>query len=444
MAKQTQQTAPNVQVRTLDQLKQKYNYQPKSDTGAVKQAFEQGDYRVPSISDSRSQLQQRLSRAPTLNNRDEYAEIFREQVGIDLMFADIAEEHGKLNLSFWETLKKNRIFTLGDWTSYKFNSMLGKVVPSRKEVARNIKQEALVRKESNLHGILNRVEAVANDIYQNRIKAEDLARQTQARNVVHIKKLYRDLVSHMSDAYSQTSDHAGAEEEVKKFERELNEIDKVLVNYEDDLRGAKAAGDLTKVDQLTKEMLQVVDMRDEVLNGQLAAEGANLEIRRQILDATEGIKVAKEAILASQANYENINSLIDSAAKQKIMYKHFLDKMVEVMQISGVVSVQGRESLKAKDALVNMYSAMAAQLDANARMCMKLSADTSNFLYADKIDREALKQVRANVRGFMQEQYKQDMQWAQQNQTLRDLVESFKDARAQETRPISASYVRDK
>jgi len=409
MAEQSQATT---QKSRLDQLVAKYGYTQREQRTPVQSVFERSDMRQ-----SRATLE-RISAQPTTSAAIPNAsDIIREQASIDLKYADILESYGKMNTSFFATLKKSGFLGPGQWIKWRGMQVIGK-----KEAARDYRADIITGDHRNLEMILNMLGDLANEIYQNRIKAEDLARQTQMSNMQHMKTLYRSLIKEMKDARFSVSDQAEAEAEVRRFEGELREVDGVLQQYETDINTAKAENKIDDVKRLTDEMTQVVDMREAIMDGQFGAENANLEIRRSILDASEGVRVAKEAIIVSQASYQMINALIDTAAKHKIMYKHYLEKMHPALKIQGQVSVQGREALRAQEALSRVYGAMTEHIDANARMGMHLVAKATELLHADKIDREGVKKVTEMMRGYLDETNRKDMEWAQKQQTLSDML----------------------
>jgi len=410
--------ADETQASRLEALAQKYHITPGAPTQTTYKAFDSG----ATYATDKERLQ-RISQAPK-SGKLTTGDIHAEMAGIQMELAELAEEYGKLNVEFSTLLGKDKVYSVKDLARIVYNS----VVRDQKAV-REVKLDAVKRKGDAIELLVNKMAEVLGDQYQKAVKGKARAESMQVENIGHMKTLDRRLIESLRSGYGSGADRAAADLEVVKLERELSDIESVLLGYENDVRAAQAEGNIEKVSKITGEMSQVLDIKHQVLDGRLAAEGVVSEIRRSILDSAEGVQSAKGAIAASKVNYQAINALIDSYSELEIKYRHAQADMIPVFQIQAQVASGGLQALELRDTLVKVANASQKLMEANARMVTHLAAETFELLQTPLYDPARAQKVEEDLRAFMADLNAKKMEWAEMQTTV-------------QTMPTSAHYAK--
>lgn len=405
----------------LEELTHKYGY--KKDTAAQvdthfdkKTEYSTGTSRYK---DDKTRLE-RASKAPKSSKQEsETAELHREFAGINLDLAELAETYGKLNVKFTDLLGIGERYTTAEAVKVKLYELVG-----RKHAAREIKLGAATRKGEGIETLVNSMAEVLGEQYETAKKGKKHAEDLQVENIGHMKYLDGKLIESLRGGHYSTADLTTAESEINKLESELGEIDGTLGEYEAKIKEARNAGDVASVQALTDEMSQILNIKHDVIDGKLAADGLVSDIRRELLDFAEGSQSSKGAIAASKVNYYAISALIDSMNELEIKYRHAQEDMIPVFKIQGKVAAAGLHALDMKDTLEKIANISQHLMEANATLVTHLAAETFDLLQTKVYDPEKAAAVEKRIRDYMTELNKNKMEWAEQQQALTDTIKS--------------------
>lgn len=394
----------------LERLRAKYKVQMPATTPreAVHQSFDARTYH-----DDKAAMQ-RLSKKPELKaGETATGAIHAEFAGLNYDLADLTDQYGQLNVNFSNLLGAKRIY--GPLTALKIAvyETFGK-----KEAAKGMKIAAAQRRGDALEILVNKMAEVLQDQHQKAIAGREQSKGLQVENVAHIKTLDRKFIECLRGGHYTGADLAAAEIEAKKLETELTDIDDALGAYEKEVNAAKAAGDATKVHDITEKMCEVLDMKYAVLDGKLAAEGVVSEIRRQLLDSAEGVQSTKGATAQSKVNYQAINALIDAMSELEIKYRHALEDMVPVFRIQSKIAATGLGALEVRDTLVKTAKISERLMEANERLVLHLARETFELLKTPLYDTEKAHAAEARIQTAMGELNAQKKAWAEYQQSI--------------------------
>ncbi len=389
-------------------LIEKYKTEQPAERAGAHQAFDA----KTSYEDDKKALQ-RISKAPQAGSKISTGDIHAEMAGIQLDLADLADQYGKLNVSFQHLIGAKKIYNIGDVSKIAFYSVLG-----RKGKVKEVKVNAAKRRGDSIEFLVDKMTEVLNEQYQKAVQGRDRAKTLQVENVAHMKNLDKKLIESIRGNYSTSADLAAAEQEVKKLEAELGEIDGLLESYENDIQKAKTAGSVDLVSKLVGEMSQALDIKYGVLDGRLAADGVVSEVRRSMLNHAEGVQSAKGAVAASKTNYQAINALIDAMNDLEIKYRHACEDMIPVFKIQGRIAAGGMQALEMRDTLVRVANASQRLMEANERLVTHLARETFELLQTPIYDVEKAKVVEARIKASMDELNQLKKDWAENQQRL--------------------------
>ena len=348
----------------------------------------------------------RVSKGPQAGSKLK-DDMYKEMAGIQLELARLCQKYGKLQVNLGSVMGKNAIYKLGEGVKIKYLEWRGK-----QEKADNIKLEAAQRKGSAINYLIEQMANVLNDQYEKAIQGRSSAEQMQRENIVHMKGLDKKLIQSLREGYVSSADRAEAEKELTKLEAELKEFDDTLSLYEKDALDAKAKGDIETVMKVTDEMTQVLEMKHQVLDAKLMADGTVSEIRRKILGSSEAVQSSKGAAAASKVNYQAINALVDSMTELQIKYKNAKEDMLPVFKIQGQISVLGLQGLDMQEALREVSEISYRLMDANANLVTHLAAETFDLLQTPLYDPEKMRVVEEKIKVYMTDLNKRKMEWA--------------------------------
>jgi hypothetical protein len=338
-----------------------------------------------------------------------------ELAKIQLELADLADEYGQLNVNFANALGKDAIYKIGDVMSLGWYSVLGK-----KDKVREIRFNAVNKKNDGLIILINKMSKLIEETHAKAEQGRTYSNQLQVENVTFLKDKDKDLIDRLKTGHYTFSDQAEAEKEIARLEGELKEFDGVLIKYEGEVKAAKAAGDVEQVKKLTDEMTQVLDMKHEVLDGRLAADGVASEIRREILDAAKGVESAKGAIGAAQMNYQAVNLLIDSMNELEIVYRYLMEDMIPVYQMQAKIAATTTGALKMRDIAQRNASISNRLMDTNVKLVKGLAALTFDLLQTQTYDLESIAKKREELKAYTTQLNKLKMDWAEGQTTIRE------------------------
>jgi hypothetical protein len=344
-------------------------------------------------------------------------DVSAQVAAIELDLAALAEEYGQLNVNFSNIVSHKGI---------KLNANdLAKIalyyVTGRTESRRKVKIEAARRNGNAIEILTDKMGNVLNTQHQKGIEGRDYAKAVQIENITHMKKLDRSLIDRLRRGYVSGADLSQAQEEVKKIEKELSDIDEILTNYENDVQKAKATGDLATVTKLTDEMGQVLDIKEGVRDGALAAGGVVSDIRRKMLESAEGVQSAKGAYAASKVNDVAINLWIDAMTELEFKYRHALEDMIPVFKIQGKIAAGGKAALEMKQALVRTAEISNRLMHINSSLVQKLTSEVFELVKTPLYDAAKAKELEVRLKGYMDQLNANKKEWAETQQRVSEI-----------------------
>lgn len=332
---------------------------------------------------------------------------------IEQQLIQYADDHGKLTKTFQEILADKGL-SMGD----KFRIVLYNLT-LRANKAKQVPIEAARRKGTLLESLVNDIAEVFDEQHQTSINGVARSREMQTRNIAHMKYLDDKLVKSLTDSYKGQPDYLAAEQEVGRLEKELFEIQTVMESVEAEVQAAKDVGDLARVSSLTQKLTDLLEVKRGVYDGRYGAEGAVLEIRRNMLDKAEGIQSAKGALAASRVNYEAITALIDAYTKLEIKYRHARSDMIPVFRIQAQIGAGAMQAAKLTDSLIRA-AAISEQLMAfNESIVRQIGRSVQDLLQTQLYDEQRAAAIEDRLKEHMRQLAKNDIEWAQNLTTVR-------------------------
>jgi hypothetical protein len=168
-------------------------------------------------------------------------------------------------------------------------------------------------------------------------------------------------------------------------------------------------------------MSEVLDMKYGVLDGKLAADGVVSEIRRKILDSSEGVQSAKGATAASRVNYHAINALIDAYNELEIKYRHALSDMVPVFKIQAGIAVSGKQALEMKEALLRSAAISNRLMNFNSKLVTHLATEVFELTKTPLYDPVKARAVEDRISSYMTQLNQAKIEWAENQQRISEI-----------------------
>lgn len=411
MANERSATAQEV---GLDRILEKY----KPVTGA-----QSSGTRVQRTLQQRTAAPTRISSSPRVYTEASQGtgDIYKEMAAINLTLAELAEEYGELNVSFKNTLGRERFLRLGDVGRIAYYSL---PVVGDKNRVRKVKIDAAGRHGNSIAFMVDRMANVLGQQYEAAKNGRKTAEGVKVDVVAHLKKLDRSLIERLTSSYTGSADLAAAEDDVKRLATAQDELTNLLGRYETDIQKAKAVGDVGLVGKLTEEALLIVDKKAGLYDGKLAAEGQVSELMRDMLESAEGVQSAKGAIAASRANYKAVNAWIDAMNELVFKYKHAKEDFIPVFQVQGKIAAGGMQALGLKKTLLEVAGISQRLMEANANLMERLTNEVFDLVKTPLYDVEQARACEARIDHYMEELNQQKKEWAEMQQRFSDLPDA--------------------
>lgn len=321
---------------------------------------------------------------------------------------DLADKYEKLDVNFHNLIGSDRIYDIGDALSIAFYTVL-----RRKGKIREIRSEALKEKGNGIENLANMMAEVVGTQYEMTKQGVSDGLDVRQAIISEMRRLDRKNIDSLRSGLYTGADEAAAQQEVARLTTELSEIDDVLQQYQADISAARAEGDIPKVNTLSDEVSQVLDLKYSVLDGKLAAEGTVSDIRRAVLDAAEGVQSAQGALAAAQASYEIVEALLDGMYALQIKYKHAQEDMIPQLKIQAVTTTLAKQAIGQNDLLKRLGNISSRLVDANAVGVKYVGRLAADLLKAQIYNPEHMESARQDVRSFRQDLAVDLKDWAE-------------------------------
>jgi hypothetical protein len=413
---------------TAERLRQKYGPKPQDEN---REAFQ--STAEPKVG------RQRVSSSPRTAESGEAEALYRNLATIQMGLAELAEEQGKLDVRFKDVVGSKKYLNYGDLVKIVgYNLLLQK----RKVI--QVKIDASARKGEVIDGLTDRIAEVIVQKHQNAIRGVELAHGVQAQTTEHIKTVRKNQIRRLNGSYVGDLDLANGEKNVSEIEKELADYDEVISDYEAKIIATKKTGDVAGLEKLVSDLTQVVEDHGMVLDKKQEAENIVHEIRRKIMDYTEGVRSARNALEALSVSDSQANALIDSWNKIEIKYRHANEDMVEIYRIQGKIAAYGANGLEMNKVLQQTADLYRQLLEHNEKLVMALTKQTFDLIQTDLYDPAKCKEAKARLTVGLEEQKNIEIAWAQNQQIRTDALKSANEYMKQNPLPAGPTYTKQK
>ncbi len=379
---------------TLRKIREKYS----TDQASSRRAF-----------DRTARSSSRMSDVPALAKEYDLEEHARTMTRLTGNMVDLANEYDKLNANFQNTslLGADKFYEGFEGLKHYWLRTTGQ---SKK--ARQIQIDAVGRKARRLVYIVDKIAEIFDDNYHSAMDGRQQMQEILVNNLAHRKDLETKIIGSLRDSYASNPERATLEAELKKMESEISELDRVLAQYERQVEDAKAKDNPKRVEELTAEMLEVLDIKYGILEGRTAAQNADRELRMKILDSAEGVQSARNALQMANANAEQLVGVIDVLWKTEIKYKHAREDVIPLFKDQARIATESEASRQ----LIETYKATAAisseLVMANAQLVGAMVKATMELLTMTFYDPSVSEKARAQFNQTVKEARALEDRWA--------------------------------
>ncbi len=351
----------------------------------------------------------RVSDTPTLAREYNLEEHARMMTRLNGDLVDLANAYEKLNADFQNTsmLGRDKFYTFSEALFYNLYRVAG-----RTGKMRTLQVEAAGRKAKQLTYLTDKIAEIFDDNYQGAMDGRQHMQEILAMNLAHRRALEEKIVGNLRESYQSDPKKFELEEELKKMEAELSELDGELQRYERLVEAAKAKEGHSKVEELTAEMLQILDIKYGILEGRTAAQNSDREMRMKILDYAEGIQSARNALEMAYANAEQITNMIDVFWKIEIKYRHSRSDIIPIFQEQARIASEAEASKQMVETYQKAAAISSELMKANAILVGNMVNGVMKLLTMTFYDPEVSKAAREQLNRIVEEARKEEERWS--------------------------------
>jgi hypothetical protein len=426
----------NSQESGIERLKREYGAStPAADSRtSAQRAFSIED----TVADSKTQEKSRVSSGPKIQNSETSA-LYANHARIQLSLGELAERYGKLDVRFKDVVGKDKWLTFGDMAKIVgYNMML------RSGKATEVKVQASARKGETIDMLTKRIAEVIGEQHQNAVKGIELARGTRNAVTTQTKVTYQNLVSRLKSGYSKTVDVVEGEKEVIALENELKDYEAIIAEYEPKIIAAQEAKDLEGIKKLTDELSEIIGDQAGVIDKKQDADSIVSEIKRKVLDYSEGVQSARNAIEALKVSELQANSLVDSWNKLEIKYRHAKEDMVPIYIIQGQIAAYGMRGLEMNELLQSTAAAYRELLLHNEKLVTTLAEETFRLIELDLYDPKQAAEIKERLGQRLREQSELEMKFAENKRLMTAHLREAQDFVKTNPVPVEPGYTKQK
>lgn len=380
----------------------------------------------------------RVSSAPKTQN-SETAQLYAEHARIQLNLGGLAERYGKLDVRFKDIIGKDKWLTGGDLTAIAWYRLT--LRPSK---ATEVKVQASARKGETIDLLTQRIAEVIGEQHENAKKGVELAKGTRNAVTVQTKTTYNNLVSRLKSGYTSTVDVVEGEKEVIALEKELEDYQTIIAEYEPKIIAAQEAKDLEGIKKLTDELSEIIGDQAGVIDRKQSADSIVSEIKRKVLDYSEGVQSARNAIEALKVSELQSNSLIDSWNKLEIKYRHAKEDMVPIYLIQGQIAAYGMKGLEMNELLQSTAAAYRELLVHNEKLVTVFAQETFKLLELNLYDPKQAAEIKERLGQRLREQSELEMKFAENKRLMTDKLREAQDFVRTNPVPVGPGYTQQK
>ncbi len=407
----------------IQELKQKFGGATAVEEKAPEKAFEKSE-----LTEKQKQEVVRLSKTPeAYGGAKSVGDVWGEVTSIELATARLLKEEGMLMGDFRSFVSRNSPYTAKQkihlaylWTTA--------VTKSRKASLEDKQIEYSCKEGDNLAMLVDKVGELYEKNMAEAEKALNIGYDLKQRNLDHRKYLEQEVIRCLQEGTVGVSDQTGAELEVKKWASQIAEIDATMAALEGELKAARDSGNMDEVKRLTGDLTEALDFKYQVLEGKAGAESEVLKIRRDIMDRTKGVEVARSAIIGSEANYEAINAFIDAYTDLMIVYEHQKDKLLPLFKDTAATVALGKGADKLKRVLQTTADLAERLIVVQCEAAAQVAEEAFAVLSSDTFDLYKLKASKDRLVQRMENLNERKKQYAEINTAMSDIAVESKAA----------------
>jgi hypothetical protein len=421
----------------FDRLKKEYGAQTAGPQTQTKGKFSLDD-RVTETGTRTETAKPRVSAAPKTEN-SETAQLYANIARIQINLGELAERYGKLDVRFKDVLGKDKWITATDLAKIAFYN-----VTLRSRKATEVKVQASARKGETIDVLTQRIAEVISEQHENSVKGIEIAKGVRAEVTAHTKLTYENLVKRLKSGYLKTVDVVEGEKQVDALEKELKDYEAVIADYEPKIIEAQKNKDLEGIKRLTGELSEIVQEHAGLIDQKQDADAIVAEIKRRILDYSEGVQSARNAIEALKVSELQANSLIDSWNKLEIKYRHAKEDMVPIYLIQGRIAAYGTRGLQMNDLLKDTAATYRELLQHNEKLVVAFAEETFKLIELDLYDPKQAAEIRERLSQRLKQQSELEMKFAENKRLMTQQLREAQDFMRDTPLPAGPGYTQQK
>ncbi len=427
----------------FEAMKKRYKKAKPAETTA--ETFDRTATKAPTS--TKSGLETRLGEAPAESFQDtaDVGSAYVELSGLQNRLIALGRRYGKFNVQFKDVVGKDKVFKFMEALKIKwydarqqhFEDKMTSVDPIEAEkkgyeakadkyanIAAKIRNRGYARHNRGIELVIDAMAEIVTETAQKASEGVAKSKKLQGGVVDHMKYLHEQLIENLCQNNYTGADYAAAVNAVESIMNELGEADKVLEGYEMKINEAREKKDIDEVKRLSVEMDEALQFKYQLLDGQLEADGVASDIKREILDAADGVQTAKCAIAASRVNYEHAKALVDSFAALESKYNHARDMMLEVFRQQGQITTSAKQIIEMKQALQEIAGASQQLMELNTSLVLEGLEQASEFLRTPIYDVQKAMEYEKLTRQRAGKIAEVNLQWAELETRIKSVSES--------------------
>lgn len=194
-----------------------------------------------------------------------------------------------------------------------------------------------------------------------------------------MSRIDREILRRIRAHLTERCDTAGDEEEVSRLQKELEEIRETIDQTAAALDGRMLRDEEANIEGLAEELSHLLDLKEAVLTGQVAAGGAVTELRRRFLEATPGLDALRAAAAVARSSYEAQTTLLDTMTQLEARYRHALAHLLPLFRIESDLS-SASTSAGARARLLDLNRRARRLLDDNERLATHVAREALELM----------------------------------------------------------------
>jgi hypothetical protein len=366
------------------------------------------------------QDQIRLSRQP-VQSLDSYVTLQgTDKVKIQNDLARIRRDINALTMDYAQANKAFRDMIASDDLSTWEKMRVGwhEHVTGNMERARNILENSEERRNASMVDLIDDMAEILNMQHEKALQGTTHSMEIKMTIDQRIRELHRAMLSRHKGSATGAEQFNAAKLELYRLNTEIEQVDALIHQYSLAVQNAALSEDQVKVEELTGEMHNLIDLKYGLMDGRLAAEGKVSDVRLNILNYTEGLQSARGSLAASNVNYQAASALYDAMSELEIKFRYAKEDMIGVFKDQAMIAAAGSDAIDMKDTLVEMARISEELMAANAELVTYLADESFKLLQTPLYDVQKASALEKQIRTYMNDLNAQKIEWAKNMQNM--------------------------